>query len=231
MGHGRIVNNNDKLNTNNRSKSRVKNNKGTIFNNSGNFNTRNNNFLRPINEPTTNLYSNHKPPGFNNSMQYNNNTKFQNNNFMNKQTDQNRILSPKKELSSRSKTHRSPEPNPPPKKPILDNHGTGFSRNNHIIRGDSPKNAIQNNKLFDPTSYTKNRQHVNKDSQRKNSHSKNNEGVDYMEKDYEKMNIDNLNTLHERLINKILTEEEEIINSHRSHIDIMFDFSKKVLFC
>lgn len=33
--------------------------------------------------------------------------------------------------------------------------------------------------------------------------------------------------MHEKLINKILAEEEEIINSHRQHIDTMFDFSKK----
>lgn len=33
--------------------------------------------------------------------------------------------------------------------------------------------------------------------------------------------------MHEKLINKILAEEEEIINSHRMHIDTMFDFSKK----
>jgi hypothetical protein len=45
---------------------------------------------------------------------------------------------------------------------------------------------------------------------------------------FENLPIDELNNMHEKLINKILAEEEEIINSHRLHIDTMFDFSKKV---
>lgn len=47
---------------------------------------------------------------------------------------------------------------------------------------------------------------------------------------FENLPIDELNNMHEKLINKILAEEEEIINSHRLHIDTMFDFSKKVWF-
>ena len=34
-----------------------------------------------------------------------------------------------------------------------------------------------------------------------------------------------LNEMHEKLINTILTEEESLINSHRSHVDKMYEFS------
>lgn len=46
----------------------------------------------------------------------------------------------------------------------------------------------------------------------------------------ETLESESLNQLHEKLINVILTEEEELITSHRTHVDRMCEFSRTVIF-
>lgn len=46
--------------------------------------------------------------------------------------------------------------------------------------------------------------------------------------DLNQMDDEELNELHEKLINTILTEEEGLINSHRVHVDKMCEFSTSV---
>lgn len=46
--------------------------------------------------------------------------------------------------------------------------------------------------------------------------------------DLSTMDNDELNNLHERLINVILSEEENLITSHRTHVDKMCDYSRNV---
>jgi hypothetical protein len=42
------------------------------------------------------------------------------------------------------------------------------------------------------------------------------------------MNYNDLHELHDKLINTILTEEESLINNHRTHVDKMCEFSTSV---
>lgn len=46
--------------------------------------------------------------------------------------------------------------------------------------------------------------------------------------DLNTMSYNDLHELHDKLINTILTEEENLISSHRNHVDKMCEFSTSV---
>ena len=49
------------------------------------------------------------------------------------------------------------------------------------------------------------------------------------EQNLDDMGSEDLNNLHEKLISVILSEEEDLITNHRSHVDRMCDFSRTVM--
>lgn len=151
-GHGRMGVGNQRNMSGNRSKSRAKLGTKNNFSNTG---TMQNNFLKPITNNSSgyglNAFPVEEPSGNKEYGGYSN--KFSRN-FMNKSPERknfDKYRSPKKpDQMVSNKMQRSPEPNPPPKKPFQDN-------SNYNVIKKSPKNFRDNGssgaKLFNVNNY------------------------------------------------------------------------------